>query len=100
MKTLVAITICIISVTAMAQSRVVPVTVTGGTIEVESDALPTIMSEDGNSEEQSKDITISRLRLVEEENKVLQNKINELIQKRISTHYDYIDVIQPEGILR
>ena len=96
MKTLIAITVLILSTTVMAQQRVTPVTVTGGTIEIDNEAEPTqpIMCEDGMNDEQREDLTISRIRLFEEEQRNLQKKIDEMMHKRMSFYYDHIDVLE------
>ena len=96
MKVLITIIFCALSTVAMAQqTRVTPVTVTGGTIEIDDTQLPSIMSEDGMSEDDIKIVTISRIRLSKEEDKILQEKIDELMQKRMSHFYDHsvIDVL-------
>lgn len=96
MKILAAIMVLTLSASLMAQQRVTPVTVTGGTIEVDNglEENQPIMCEDGMNDEQRKDVTISRIRLLEEEQKNLQKKIDEMMQKRMSFYYDHIDVLE------
>ena len=96
MKILAAIVILTLSAPLMAQHRVIPVTVTGGTIETDNELeqVQPIMCEDGMDDDQRKDVTISRLRLLEEKQKNLQEKIDEMMQKRMSFYYDHIDVLE------
>lgn len=100
MKTLMAIIILTISSIASAQedgSRVViPMTVTGGTIEIDFGELPPIMAEDGMTEAQRTDVAVALVRLNEEERQELERKMNLLFEKRMSRFYEhsnYIDVI-------
>ncbi len=96
MKILATIMVLTLSAPLMAQQRVTPVTVTGGTIEVDNELEQTqpIMCEDGMNDEQRKDVTIYRLRLLEEEQKKLQEKIDKMMQTRMSFYYDHIDVLE------
>ncbi len=85
MKTLIAIAILTLSTIVMAQeARVIPVTVTGGTIEINfnenedltaTEDLPAIMSQDGMDDEDVKLVTISKIRLSQEENELMMKKI-------------------------
>ena len=96
MKVLLSIVLFAISTIATAQqTRVTPVTVTGGTIEIEeASELPTIMSEDGMSDEIIREIIISRIHLQEEEKLLLQQKIDDMMERRFrSFYYDHLDVI-------
>ncbi len=100
MKVLLSIVLFAISTIATAQqTRVTPVTVTGGTIEIEdagtdADALPPIMPEDGMSDEDARNVVMSRIHLQEEERLQLQQKIDDMMKRRFrSFYYDHLDVI-------